>query len=119
MNYNGNMFRGRSSSDNGEVSAMTEFHCGQTATLLTGTCSGGDIASGQLLGVVNADDSLDFHYYHLNTEGVLMAGKCHSTPTLGEDGLLVMHEQWQWLTGDRSSGESEVEEISPKEIAPS
>ncbi len=29
-----------------------------------------------------------------------------------QDGTLFLAERWQWLTGDRSSGKSEVEEVS-------
>jgi len=41
----------------------------------------------------------------------IMLGKCLSTPELLPDGALKLKEQWQWLSGDKSSGYSELEEI--------
>jgi hypothetical protein len=79
--------------------------------VLTGDYSGGAIVVGHLLGVVSDDDSLEFNYHHLNTDGVLMSGRCESKPRV-VDGRLVLAERWQWLTGNRSHGESEVEEIA-------
>jgi hypothetical protein len=63
------------------------------------------------LGLVHPDGSLEFYYHHLNEEGALMAGHCTSIPRF-EDGKLILEERWQWLTGDRSSGKSEVEEVA-------
>lgn len=110
INYDGKVFRGRTNSANGEVGATTRFEYRQNGTLLTGTYSGGSVFAGQLLGVVHDDDTLTFQYHHLNVSGVLMAGRCESTPVL-TDGRLIMHERWQWLTGDCSTGTSEVEEV--------
>lgn len=110
MNYDGRRFRGRRNSPNGEVDAGTVFHYRQDGDLLRGDYSGGAIVLGQLLGRVRPDGTLEFLYHHLNESGELMSGRCESTPRV-EDGVLVLAERWQWLTGDRSSGTSEVEEI--------
>jgi hypothetical protein len=40
-----------------------------------------------------------------------MTGRCHSIPEQLSDGRIRLHEQWQWTSGDLSSGESIVEEI--------
>lgn len=114
MNYDGRRFRGRRNSANGEVGGETIFLYRQHGDVLTGEYSGGAIVAGHLLGTVRADGSLDFLYHHINERGELMGGRCESTPRV-EDGLLVLAERWQWLTGDRSSGTSEVEEISGDE----
>ena len=111
FNYDNRTFRGRNNSANSEVSDATVFHYFQQDNELSGTYNGGSIASGHLLGLVHADDSLPFHYHHLNTDGELMAGKCGSEPVAQPDGHLVMHERWQWRSGDRSSGSSELEEL--------
>ncbi len=110
MNYDGRRFRGRRNSPNGEVSGETVFHYRQDGEVLSGDYSGGTIVAGQLLGTVRPDGSLEFLYHHINASGELMSGRCESTPRV-EDGVLVLAERWQWLTGDRSSGTSEVEEI--------
>ena len=116
MNYDGRRFRGRSNSPNGEVGGETVFLYRQDGEVLSGDYSGGAIVAGSLLGRVRADGSLEFLYQHLNRDGELMAGRCESTPRR-VDGRLVLAERWKWLTGDRSSGTSEVEEIpEPEEI---
>ena len=112
INYDGRRFRGRSNSSNGEVDATTMFRYTQLGERLTGEYAGGSVIAGQLLGIVHTDGSLEFCYHHINADGVLMAGLCHSTPSLDDSGVLCLRERWQWLTGDQSSGESEVEEIT-------
>lgn len=112
MNYHQRRFRGRNNSANGEVSHDTLFHYFQQGELLSGHYAGGAIAQGQLLGKVLPDGSLEFLYQHLNAAGELMAGRCRSTPARAPDGRLILHESWQWLTGDGSSGHSVVEEVS-------
>ena len=111
MNYNGRIFRGRSNSDDGEVDCETYFYYSQAGNVLTGRYTGGKVVDGQLLGVVHEDGSLEFCYHHLSETGDLLAGTCHSEPHLDDDGILVLKETWRWLTGDRSSGSSEVEEV--------
>ena len=111
VNYHQRQFRGRTNVTHGEVSAATCFSYYQAGDRLWGEYAGGDVRAGQLLGKVNPDGSLEFLYQHQNSAGELMAGHCRSTPTIEPDGRLVLHERWQWLTGDRSAGESVVEEI--------
>ena len=111
MSYDGKRFRGRSNSSNGEVDAETIFHYHQRGSRLWGEYEGGAVARGQLLGRVHPDGSLEFCYHHEGTDGELRAGECRSVPTTDPDGRLVLKESWRWLTGDRSTGESEVEEI--------
>ena len=41
-----------------------------------------------------------------------MLGKCLSTPELLSDGRLKFKEAWQWLSGDMSSGYSEIVEVN-------
>lgn len=112
VNYNHRIFRGRTNSDNGEVGGQTTFHYRQSEDRVWATYSGGDIVSGHLQGKVHADGSLKFVYHHENVDGELMAGKCFSTPSQDTADCLVLKEHWQWLTGDRTSGYSEVEEIT-------
>ncbi len=112
MNYHNKKFRGRSNSENGEVSSQTVFHYFQEGIKLWGTYSGGSIIDGHLLGTVSEDGSLNFLYHHINENGELMAGQCRSIPELSSKGNIILKERWQWLTGDQSNGYSEVEEIT-------
>jgi hypothetical protein len=110
MHYDGKTFRGRTNTPNGEVTGETLFRYRQEGDRLSGEYAGGSIVHGHLLGTVHPDGTLEFYYHHQNTEGALMAGYCRSTPVEIE-GRLVLRERWQWLTGDRSAGESEVVEV--------
>ncbi|TVR89970.1 MAG: n-acetylglutamate synthase [Spirochaetaceae bacterium] len=116
MDYDGKFFRGRSNSPSGEVGSTTVFEYHQTGSRLWGSYSGGEVVEGHLLGTVADDGSLYFCYHHLNEAGRMMAGHCNSTPTRAADGQLVLQENWQWFTGDASTGYSEVEEIDATEL---
>ena len=52
-------------------------------------------------------------YSHVNVSGGLMTGQCRSVPERLPDGRLRLHETWQWTSGDRSSGQSMIEEVEP------
>ncbi len=112
MDYDldGKVFRSVSNSGNGEVGAQTRFHYRQTGNVVTATYEGGDIVSGHLIAKVQPNGQLDRRYHHLNAKGELMLGTCVSTPRLLPDGRLRISEEWQWLSGDRSRGHSEIEE---------
>ncbi|MFM8534826.1 MAG: n-acetylglutamate synthase [Acidimicrobiia bacterium] len=112
MDYNldGKTFRPVSKAPNGEVGTETRFHYRQQGRLVTATYSGGDIVAGHLIANVLANGQLDMRYHHVNTRGELMLGKCLSTPKAMPDGRLRFLEEWQWLSGDQSSGTSEIEE---------
>jgi hypothetical protein len=117
INYDGRVFRGETNSDNGEVGGETVFFYRQQGQRLEATYRGGAVVQGHLMGSVNDDDTLDFVYHHINDRGETMAGQCHSVPERATDGRIILHESWQWLTGDRSSGESIVGEIDPEDVA--
>jgi imidazoleglycerol phosphate dehydratase HisB len=61
-------------------------------------------SAGHLVANVLAGGQLDMRYHHINRDGEIMIGKCISTPTLNERGKLKFKEEWQWLSGDMSSG---------------
>ena len=65
-----------------------------------------------MIGLVNADNSLDFSYQHVNSNNEICTGRCHSTPTILPDGRIQLKENWQWTSGDCSSGTSVVEEVT-------
>lgn len=111
FNYNGRVFRSVSNSPNGEVGAETIFRYRQDSHVVWATYSGGSILFGTLLASADGQGVLDMRYQHLNQRGEFMTGQCHSTPTILADGRYRMSEIWQWTSGDRSSGESVVEEI--------
>ena len=107
----GKRFRSVVNSENGEVGGDTVFAYSQTGDIVTAVYEGGAIVRGQLLARMLSDGRLDMRYHHLNTAGEFMLGRCLSTPEPLSDGRLRFHEEWQWLSGDGSSGTSIIEEI--------
>jgi hypothetical protein len=108
----GKIFRSLTNSGNGEVTSDTRFHYRQAGDLVSATYAGGAIVEGHLIAKVRPDGALDMRYHHVNVRGELMVGMCLSTPEHLADGRLRFHEEWQWLSGDRSSGRSVIEEVA-------
>jgi len=112
INFEGRKFRAIQNSESGEVGGGTIFHYHQTGNIVTAEYSGGEIVSGHLIAVCDADGCLDMRYHHVNSKGELMTGVCRSTPELLDDGRIRLHETWRWTSGDISGGTSVLEEIS-------
>lgn len=111
INYHNKLFRSKSNTPNGEVDGQTIFKYTQDDNLITGTYSGGQIISGQLIAIVNENGTLDMRYQHINNDQEFRTGICTSTPKVLENGKIILHEKWQWTSGDKSQGESIIEEI--------
>lgn len=109
--YNGRKFIPKMNSENGEVSEQTVFTYHQKGNLLWAEYSGGDIWKGSLLGMVSADGKLDFVYHHINKKKQIKTGKCHSVPTVLENGKIELLEKWEWTSGDCTKGESLLMEV--------
>ena len=110
INYNNRIFKPVTNSENGETSSETTFHYKQNGNILTAEYSGGKIVYGHLVGLVDESGHIDMRYHQINTAGELMTGICHSKPEILENGKIRLHETWQWTSGDRSKGESIIEE---------
>lgn len=115
INYNDKYFRPVTNTENGETSSETLFHYKQDGNILTSVYTGGDIVSGHLIALVSDDGSIDMRYHQVNAKNELMTGKCKSTPEILPDGRIRLHEKWQWTSGDRSHGESVIEEVLVEE----
>lgn len=113
MRYNldGKIFVSASNTENGDVEVGMLFYYRQKGNIVSAEYRGGSIVRGQLLAQVLNNGQLDMRYHHLNNKGEFMLGKCLSTPEVLPDGRLRFKESWQWLSGDMSSGYSEIEEI--------
>ena len=109
--YDNKVFCSVTNTSNGEVSSETTFHYHQKGRIVWADYAGRAITKGFLIATVQDDDSLDMRYQHVNTQGELMTGRCHSTPERLPDGRIRLLERWQWTSGDGSSGESVVEEV--------
>ncbi|MGV8880188.1 MAG: n-acetylglutamate synthase [Sphingobacteriaceae bacterium] len=111
MNYNDKRFRPISNTENGETSSETIFHYQQTGNVLTSAYSGGKIKLGHLIGLVDKNGNIEMRYHQVNIKDELMTGICRSTPEILENGKIRLHENWEWTSGDKSEGQSIIEEI--------
>lgn len=111
VDYDGRKFVPKMNSENGEVSEQTIFLYHQNGSLLWAEYSGGDILKGSLMGFVSDNGELDFVYHHINRDMKVKTGKCHSVPTVMENGKIKLSEQWEWTSGDFSKGESLLVEV--------
>ena len=111
MNYHNKKFKPVSNTDNGEISAETIFEYRQQGNMLISTYRGGQIKEGHLIGLVDKDGSIEMRYHQVNLKGELMTGICSSKPEMLENGKIRLHETWEWTSGDKSKGNSILEEI--------
>lgn len=111
INYNDKKFKSVSNTNNGETSHETIFHYKQTGSILTACYSGGKIAKGHLIGIVNEIGAIEMHYHQINNDNEIMTGICHSTPEMMGNGKIRLHEDWKWTSGDKTRGNSILEEI--------
>ena len=113
MNYDNRYFKPVSLSPNSEIPGNLVFHYRQTGNILTCTYCGGSIEVGHLIGLVDQHGTIDMRYHQVNQKGEMMTGICHSRPETTAAGLIRLHENWQWTSGDKSRGQSVLEEIHP------
>jgi len=113
ISYDNKTFRTRQNTDNGEVNNETIFTYHQKNDIVWAEYGGGSILKGNLVAVADTEGNLDMRYQHINVDHQLMTGTCKSRPEILDNGLLQLHESWQWTTGDKSTGESVLEEIKP------
>ncbi|MBU1821184.1 MAG: n-acetylglutamate synthase [Bacteroidetes bacterium] len=111
INYHNKRFRPVQNTANGETSAETIFLYQQEGNILTSEYSGGLIVKGHLIGLVDADGTIDMRYHQVNDRGELMTGRCQSRPEVLPTDKLRLYESWQWTSGDGSAGESVLEEL--------
>jgi hypothetical protein len=110
INYNDKIFRPVVNSENGETSNDTVFIYKQIGNILTSEYSGGKIIKGHLIGLVDENGEIEMRYHQVNQKGELMTGICKSKPEILENGKIRLHETWQWTSGDKSKGQSIIQE---------
>ena len=111
MNYHNRKFRPVSISENSQTDGSTLFHYQQKGQIVTAEYSNATITYGHLVGLVDEKGVIDMRYHQVTTQGELMTGTCISTPELLPTGKIRLHEKWQWTSGDKSAGESVLEEV--------
>jgi len=111
INYDNKIFTSVENTANGEVNEETLFYYHQEENYIWAEYCGGKIIKGFLVGYVNENDNLIFHYEHINNDKIIRTGKCKSEPRLLTDGRIELVEKWEWTNGDKSKGESKIIEI--------
>lgn len=111
MNYNNKKFRPVENSANGETTSETIFEYKQVGNIVTSEYSGGQIINGHLIGLVDNNGTIEMRYHQVNTKNELMTGICLSKPEIMQNGKVRLHESWKWTSGDKSEGQSVIEEI--------
>ena len=109
-NYNNKLFKPINNTENGETSNETVFRYKQTGNILTAEYTGGKIIFGHLIGLIDESGNIEMRYHQVNNQGELMTGICHSKPERLANGKIRLHETWQWTSGDKSKGQSIIEE---------
>jgi hypothetical protein len=49
-------------------------------------------------------------YHQVNNEAEIMIGICKSIPEILKNLKIWLHESWKWTSGDKSKGNSVIEE---------
>lgn len=111
INYDKKKFRPVQNTQNGETTEETIFEYNQNGKILTSEYSGGKIQKGQLIGLVDENGNIEMRYHQVNHKGQFMTGICFSKPEILADGRIRLHETWEWTCGDKSKGESIIEEF--------
>ena len=108
FSLDGRNFVAVQNSESGEVSEQTVFCYHQKDNTIWAEYLGGSIVKGFLVGTIDDNYCLSFSYQHLNINGEIKSGSCHSRPCV-ENGKLRFYEEWQWSSGE--SGTSVIEEL--------
>jgi hypothetical protein len=104
----GRTFRAVANSAHGRVGAETIMRFTADARVVVGEYSGGAIAVGHVLATRSGDGtSLELLYQGATTTGEIRAGRATARFTSVPEGALRMHLDWQWLTGEPATGQSE------------
>ena len=107
MNLKGKIFRAVSNSAHGSMNTETKMYFTSDKGVVAAEYKGGSIVTGHVLGKRVNESEMELLYLSATISGDVKAGKAHAKFTRGEDRKLHMHMDWQWLTGDHSSGQSE------------
>jgi hypothetical protein len=107
MNLTNTTFRALSNSHHGTTNTETEMRFTSDDDIVIGEYSGGAVVAGHVIGKHLGESGMELLYHSVNTGGVIQAGQAHARFALDGEGRMHMYLDWQWLTGDRSKGQSE------------
>lgn len=108
----GRRFRAAESIEGGEVEPETVFAFRETAGVVWAEYAGGEIVRGFLVGRRDRDH-IDFRYVQLNRDGGTSCGRSIDRIHVRPDGLIELHEKWEWESR-RGNGTSVLLEEAKK-----
>jgi L-amino acid N-acyltransferase YncA len=103
--------RPRMNSANGQISEDTLFEYFQDGDAVWGTYAGGDVVRGVIIGQMNANRDIRFHYLQVDNQGQYHQGTSKSSTEFLNDGRIVLYENWEWTGNKKGSGSSIIEEV--------
>jgi hypothetical protein len=107
MKLTGLSFRAVANSKNGSLNTDTIMRFTSDDGLVIGNYGGGTIVAGHVLGKRLGESEIEMLYQGATRDGNVQAGKAHARFRPNAAGQMSMYLEWQWLTGDRSTGQSE------------
>jgi len=107
MKLTGLAFKAVANSKNGSLNSNTIMRFTSDDDVIIGSYSGGTIVAGHVLAKRLSESEIEMLYQGATTAGQVQAGKAHARFRPNADGRMSMYLEWQWLTGDCSSGHSE------------
>lgn len=110
LDLDGRVFASLANTDNGDVGAGSRFSYRQQGRRIWSVYQTPKVRFGTLVARLDEAGEIDMRYQQLSASGV-RRGRCQSRIESLPDGRLRLHERWQWLDGDQSTGESVLEEV--------
>ncbi len=111
MNLNGKKMRVMQTAPNGVVGSGTIFHFSQTGNLVEGRYSGGRIAIGYLVGILE-QDLLSFRFCQISDQVHVDGGASQGRVERLSDGRLRIVESFTWESRGGGNGQNIFEEIT-------
>jgi hypothetical protein len=107
MKLTGLAFKAVANSKNGSLNTETVMRFTSDDPVIVGTYSGGTIVVGHVLAKRLGESEIEMLYQGATIDGQVQAGKARAQFRPNVAGRVSMFLDWQWLTGDRSPGQSE------------
>ncbi|MEM1134606.1 MAG: n-acetylglutamate synthase [Bacteroidota bacterium] len=114
FNLNNKSFKSKENAETGEVGEGTIFHYFQEENIIWAFYEGGKIVRGQIIGKVVSKSAFEISYQHINLQGKIKTGICHTNLSTLPNGKIQLNEKWKWTCDDFSEGESILVEIANK-----
>jgi hypothetical protein len=102
----------RMNTSNGQVNEQTLFEYHQEGNTVWGLYGGGPVDKGVLLGTMDSNRDIRFHYMQLDKQGTLSTGHSVSATEFLNDGRIALYEDWTWTGDKQGSGNSILEEMA-------